>query len=397
MNILVINSGSSSLKYQLINMVNETVLAKGLCERIGIDNSFLKHTKAGSSAVVIEKDLYNHKVAIEEVIKTLTDPEIGVIKNMSDIKAIGHRVVHGGEKFHSSVIIDDAVMAAIKSCIDIAPLHNPPNITGIKACQQIMPGIPQVAVFDTAFHQTMPKDAYLYALPYEYYEKYSIRKYGFHGTSHKYVAQRAAAMLKKPLSEVKLITCHLGNGGSICAIKNGKSIDTSMGFTPLDGLVMGTRSGTVDAAAVLYLMDKEGMSCKEANDMLNKKSGLLGISGISSDMRDILEKADKGDSRAKLAIDLFIYRVKTFIGQYVAVMNGVDAIVFTAGVGENNSALRASVCNGLSFFGISIDEAKNNKRSEESEISNEDSKVKVFVIATNEELAIARETLELTK
>jgi len=397
MNILVINSGSSSLKYQLINMTNESVLAKGLCERIGINNSFLKHSKAGASAVVIEKDLYNHKIAIEEVIKTLTDPVIGVIKNMSDINAIGHRVVHGGEKFKSSVVIDDSVMAAIKSCIDIAPLHNPPNITGIKACQQIMPGIPQVAVFDTAFHQTMPKNAYLYALPYEYYEKYSVRKYGFHGTSHKYVAQRAAIMLNTPISETKIITCHLGNGGSICAIKNGKSVDTSMGFTPLDGLVMGTRSGTVDAAAILFLMEKEGLSCKDANDMLNKKSGLLGISGISSDMRDILEKADQGDKRAKLAIDMFIYRVKTFIGQYIAIMNGVDAIVFTAGVGENNSALRAAICNDFDFFGIALDEEKNSRRGEEFEISKDVSKVKVFVIATNEELSIARETLELTK
>ena len=304
MKILVINTGSSSLKYQLIDMINEAVLAKGLCDRIGIENSFIKHTKAGCDTVVLEKDMKNHKAAIKEVIKALTDSKTGVISDMNDISAVGHRVVHGGEKFHDSVIIDDEVMKAIKDCIELAPLHNPPNITGIEACQHIMPGTPMVAVFDTAFHQTIPKHAYLYALPYEMYEKYGVRKYGFHGTSHKYVAQRAAVMLNRPLSELKLISCHLGNGASVCAIKYGKSVETSMGFTPLAGLAMGTRSGTIDPAIIKFLMENEKMSLKEIDDYLNKKSGMLGISGISSDFRDLDTAAASRSLKSLLMPDI---------------------------------------------------------------------------------------------
>lgn len=395
MKILVINTGSSSLKYQLIDMLNEAVLAKGLCDRIGIDGSFVKHTKTGSDTVVIEKDLTNHKAAIKEVIKALTDKTIGVIADMSEISAVGHRVVHGGEKFHASVIIDEKVMQAIKDCVELAPLHNPPNITGIEACRNIMPGTPMIAVFDTAFHQTLPKYAYLYALPYEIYEKYSIRKYGFHGTSHKYVAQRAAKILGKPLEELKLISCHLGNGASICAIKNGKSVETSMGFTPLDGLAMGTRSGTLDPAVVKFLMENEKMSPKEVDEYLNKKSGILGISGVSSDFRDIDAAVEEGNERAQLAIDIFCYRVKKYIGEYAAVMNGVDAVIFTAGIGENNEIVRKNVLSDLDFLGIKIDLEKNNIKGKEHDISAADAKVKTLVIPTNEELAIARETLKL--
>jgi acetate kinase len=396
MKILVINTGSSSLKYQLIDMTNESVLAKGLCDRIGIDNSFLKHTKTGSDAVVIEVEMPNHKVAIKQVINALIDEKIGVIKDMSEISAVGHRVVHGGEKFHDSVIIDKNVTQAIKDCIELAPLHNPPNIVGIEACQQVMGmDTPMVAVFDTAFHQTMPKYAYLYALPYEMYEKYGVRKYGFHGTSHKFVAQRAAAMLGKPIEELKILTCHLGNGASICAVRNGKSIETSMGFTPLAGLAMGTRSGTIDPAVVSYLMEKEKMSIKEINDFLNKKSGVLGISGVSSDFRDIQAAAEEGNERADLAINMFCYRVKKYIGEYAAVMDGVDAVVFTAGVGENDGRVRAEVCSYLGYLGITVDVEANKLRGADIMISTPDSKVKVYVIPTNEELVIARETVAL--
>ncbi|MDR0288024.1 MAG: acetate kinase [Clostridiales bacterium] len=394
-NILVINSGSSSLKYQLIDMENETVLAKGLCERIGIDNSFLKHTTTGQDTVVLDIELRNHKVAIKEVLKILTEGKTAVIRDLEDIKAVGHRVVHGGERFHSSVIINDAVMTAIKGCVEMAPLHNPPNITGIEACQQIIPGVPQVAVFDTAFHQTMPRVAYTYAIPREYDEKYGIRKYGFHGTSHKYVSRRAAYMLGKPIKELKIITCHLGNGGSVCAVNKGLSVDTSMGFTPLDGLVMGTRCGIIDAAAILHIMEHEKLNPEQMSTILNKKSGLLGISGVS-DFRDLLEKYKAGDEIAKLAIDLFTYRVKIFIGQYAAVMNGVDAIVFTAGIGENNSLVRKLACTGLDYLGVEIDDEKNNQSGDEFEVSKDGCKTKVLVIATNEELAIARETMVVT-
>ena len=397
MKILVINTGSSSLKYQLVSMTNESVLAKGLCDRIGIEHSFLKHIKTGVDPVVIEKDMPDHTAAIKEVLNALTDEKIGVINDLSEICAVGHRVVHGGEKFSDSVIIDDVVLKAIKDCIELAPLHNPPNVIGIEACQKIIPNIPMVAVFDTAFHQTMPPYAYLYALPYEIYEKYGVRKYGFHGTSHKYVTQRAAAMLNRPLEELRLISCHLGNGASICAVKNGKSVDTSMGFTPLAGLAMGTRCGTIDPAVISYLMEKEKMSISEINDYLNKKSGVLGISGVSSDFRDIHTAADAGNARAKLAIEIFCYRVKKYIGEYAAVIDGLDAVIFTAGIGENNDIVRKQVLTGMDYIGVDIDWDKNMLRGKEIDISTPDAKVKTLVIPTNEELAIARETLKLMR
>ncbi len=395
MKILVLNSGSSSLKYQLIDTEKEVALAKGLCDRIGIENSFLKHTKIGSDTVILEKELKDHRDALREVISVLTDEKLGVISDMSEISAVGHRVVHGGEKFHESVIIDDEVIKGIRECVELAPLHNPPNIIGIEACRQLMPDVPMVAVFDTAFHQTMPEYAYLYALPYDIYKKYGVRKYGFHGTSHKYVAERAAAMLNRPLEELRLISCHLGNGASVCAIKFGKSVDTSMGFTPLAGLAMGTRSGSVDPAVVSFLMDKEHMSIKEVNDFLNKKSGVLGISGVSSDFRDLHEAADNGNERAKLAIDIFCYRVKKYIAEYSAVTEGIDAVIFTAGIGENNDVVRAKVTEGLEYLGIKIDPEKNKVRGKEIDISAPDAKVRTLVIPTNEELAIARETYRL--
>ena len=397
MNILVINCGSSSLKYQLIDSSNENVLAKGLCDRIGIADSFIKQTVTGKEATQINVDLKDHNIAIAEVVKALTSKEYGVIESLADISAVGHRIVHGGEKFCESVIIDDAAMKAIEDCVPLAPLHNPANIIGIKACQAAMPGVPQVAVFDTAFHQTMPQEAYMYAIPYEYYTKHSIRKYGFHGTSHKYVAERCAALMNKPIEDLKIITCHIGNGGSIAAVKGGKCMDTSMGFTPLDGLEMGTRSGIIDPAVVLFLMDNENLSSKDMNTVLNKKSGLAGVSGVSSDMRDVSAAAKEGNERAKLALDIFAYRVKSYIGQYAAVMNGVDAIVFTAGIGENDINARLSCASGLEYLGVNIDSEKNQVRGGEVEISTDDSKVKVFVISTNEELAIARETARLTK
>ena len=403
MNILVINCGSSSLKYQLIDSENENVLAKGLCDRIGIDDSFIKQTVTGKEPKVIEVELKDHNAAIAEVVKALTNKEYGVIDSLQDISAVGHRIVHGGEKFHASAIIDDEVMKAIEECVPLAPLHNPPNIIGIRACQAAMKGVPQIAVFDTAFHQTMPKEAYMYALPYEYYKKYGIRKYGFHGTSHKYVAERCADLMGKPLEDLKIITCHIGNGGSICllytvaAVNGGKCVDTSMGFTPLDGLEMGTRSGILDPAVVLFLMENEQLTTKEMNTVLNKKSGLLGVSGVSSDMRDVSAAMQDGNSRAKLALQIFAYRVKSYIGQYAAVMNGVDAVVFTAGIGENDEAARLASASGLEYLGLKIDPAKNIVRGGEVEISTDDSRVKVFVIATNEELAIARETARLTK
>ena len=396
MKILVINSGSSSLKYQLINMKTETVLAKGLCDRIGLEKSFLKHAKGNEDSKVYEKDLPDHKAAIKEVLNALTDAETGVISDMSEIKAVGHRVVHGGEKFSDSVLITDKVIEAINECVELAPLHNPPNIVGIKACQEIMPDTPMVAVFDTAFHQTMPKEAYMYGIPYELYEKYGIRKYGFHGTSHKYVANVAANYVGKPLNDIKLISCHLGNGASICAVKNGKSIETSMGFTPLDGLIMGTRSGSLDPSVVPFIMEKENLSTKEVADLLNKKSGVLGVSGVSSDFRDIDTAIEAGNERAKIALDLFCYRAKKYIGEYTVVMNGVDVVVFTAGIGENNAIAREMILENLDYLGIKIDKVKNTKRGEDIiEISSDDSNVKVLVIATNEELAIARETKDI--
>jgi acetate kinase len=397
MKVLVINTGSSSLKYQLIDMANESVLAKGVCDRIGLEHSFLKHSKVGNDAVVIEKDLYNHKVAVQEVLKALTDSKTGVIKSTDEISAVGHRIVHGGEKFKESVIIDDKVMDAIRDCIDLAPLHNPSNIIGIEACQHIMPNIPMVAVFDTAFHQTMPREAYIYALPYELYEKYRLRKYGFHGTSHKYVANRAAEILGKPIEKLKLVTCHLGNGASLCAVKYGKSVETSMGFTPLQGLCMGTRSGSIDPDIISFLMKKENMNVNDISNFLNKKSGVLGVSGVSSDFRDVQAAAEAGNDRASLALDIFCYRVKRFIGDYIGLMNGADAVIFTAGIGENNPLIREKVMSEMDFLGIKIDLEKNNVIGKEIDISAPDSKVKTLVVPTNEELAIARETVKFLK
>jgi len=395
MKILVVNAGSSSLKYQLIDMTDETVLAKGLCDRIGIPGSLIKHKTYDGRSVEKEITMADHKDAIASLIKVLTHEEWGVIKSLDEIKAVGHRVVHGGEKFFKSVIIDDEVMQAIEECVELAPLHNPPNITGIRACQQIMNGVPQVAVFDTAFHQTMPQKAYIYALPYEYYKKYKLRKYGFHGTSHKYVAERAAQILGKPYEKLKIVTCHLGNGSSIAAVDCGKVIDTSMGFTPLDGLAMGTRCGTIDPAVVTFLMNKEGLSTEELDAIMNKKSGVLAISGVSSDFRDLDDAVDQGNERAALALEVFSYQVKKFIGAYACAMGGIDAIVFTAGIGENNPKIRKMVCEGLGFMGASINEEKNLVRGAEMDISTEDSKVRVLVIPTNEELAIAKETKKL--
>lgn len=395
MKILVINCGSSSLKYQLIDMTNEEVLAKGLAERIGIDGSRVKHRTIGKEEIIIEKPMPNHKVALEIVLNVLTDSEHGAIKSMEEISAVGHRVVHGGEKFSESVVIDNEVLKVLRECSDLAPLHNPPNIMGIEACRELMPNTPMVGVFDTAFHQTMPKSSYIYPLPYELYEKYGIRKYGFHGTSHKYVANRAAEILGKDISELNIITCHLGNGASLAAVKKGKSVDTSMGFTPLEGLAMGTRCGDIDPAIVTFIMEKENMSISEVNNLLNKKSGVLGISGVSSDFRDIEEAAANGNERAQLALDKFTSRVKKYIGAYAALMGGVDVIVFTAGLGENSPDTREAICEGLEFMGVEIDKEKNNVRGKETVVSTENSKVKVLVVPTNEELMIARETKAL--
>lgn len=395
MKILVINCGSSSLKYQFIDMQNEEVIAKGLAERIGIDGSVLKHQPKGSDKITIERPMPTHKEALQTVVDALTDKNYGVIKDMNEISAVGHRVVHAGEKFACSVVLNEEVMDALKECIEIAPLHNPPNIMGIEACRQILPNVPMVGVFDTAFHQTMPKEAYIYAIPYEFYEKYKIRRYGFHGTSHKYVSERAAAMLGKPIEELKIITCHLGNGASIAAVKHGKSVETSMGFTPLEGLAMGTRCGDIDPAIVKYIAEKENMSVAAVDQLLNKKSGVLGISGVSSDFRDIEEAAEKGNERAKLALDVFVHKVKKYIGAYAAIMNGVDAIVFTAGLGENSAFMRKEICKDMSFLGIEIDEEKNNVRGKETDVSKAGSKVRVLLIPTNEELMIARDTMKL--
>ena len=395
MKILVINCGSSSLKYQFIDMENEEVIAKGLAERIGIDGSVLNHQPKGFDKIKIERPMPTHKEALQTVVDALRDKDYGVIKDMGEITAVGHRVVHAGEKFAYSVLLKEEVMDALKECISLAPLHNPPNIMGIEACKQIMPDVPMVGVFDTAFHQTMPKQSYIYPIPYEYYEKYRIRRYGFHGTSHKYVAERAAAMLGKPVEELKIITCHLGNGASITAVKNGISVDTSVGFTPLEGLAMGTRSGNIDAAIIKFLMEKENISIAKADEILNKKSGVLGISGVSSDFRDIEEAAHKGNERAQLALDVYVHYVKKYIGAYAAVMNGVDAIVFTAGLGENSASMRSSICKDMSYLGVELDEAKNNVRGKETDVSKDGSKVRVLLIPTNEELMIARDTAEL--
>ena len=395
MKILVINAGSSSLKYQLIDMDTENVMAKGLCERIGIDGSKLNHTPGNGEKVVIEKPMKDHADAINMVIEALVSKEHGVIADMSEISAVGHRVVHGGELFSQSVVITDEVKKAVESCNDLAPLHNPANLIGIAACEKAMPGVPQVGVFDTAFHQTMPKEAYMYAIPYKYYENYKVRRYGFHGTSHRYVTQRAAAMLGKKPEDLKIITCHLGNGSSITAVKNGKSIDTTMGFTPLAGVPMGTRSGDIDPAILQFIMNKEGIDIDKMNSILNKESGVLGVSELSSDFRDLNAAGKEGNEKAKLAEDMFIYSVKKCIGEYAAVMGGVDAIVFTAGIGENNGAYRKAMTEGLEFMGIAIDDAKNAIRGEEIDVSAEGASVKTLVIPTNEELMIALDTKEL--
>ena len=397
MNILVINCGSSSLKYQLINSDSEAVLAKGLCERIGIDGSVLTHTPAGKDKVRIETPMPNHTVAVQLVIDALTNAEYGVIKSLDEIGAVGHRVVHGGEKFASSVVITDEVMKAIEECNDLAPLHNPANLIGINSCKEIMPNVPMVAVFDTAFHQTMPEKAYLYGLPYEYYEKYKVRRYGFHGTSHDYVSTRAAQLLGKKREDLKIIVCHLGNGASVSAVDHGKCVDTSMGLTPLEGLIMGTRSGDMDPAICDFICQKEGLTSAEMNTVLNKKSGVLGMSGVSSDFRDVEAAANAGNHQAAAALDAFYYRVAKYIGAYTAAMNGVDAIAFTAGVGENNIGGRAEICKYLGYLGTEIDSDKNNVRGEERIISKDGSKVTLMAIPTNEELAIARQTLELVK
>lgn len=395
MKILVINCGSSSLKYQLIDMSNEKVLAKGLAERIGIEGSRIKYQPAGKEDVIIEKPMDNHKVVLEIVLNALVDPNYGILKSMDEISAVGHRVVHGGEKFAESVVINDNVMKAMRDCIELAPLHNPPNIMGIEACKELMPNTPMVAVFDTAFHQTMPKMSYIYSLPYEFYEKHGVRRYGFHGTSHKYVSHRAADILGKDIKDLKIITCHLGNGASVAAVEGGRSVDTSMGFTPLEGLAMGTRSGDIDPAIISFLMEKEKLTIDQINEGLNKKSGVLGISGVSSDFRDLEAAATQGNERAQLAIDIFNCKVKKYIGAYVAVMNGVDAIVFTAGLGENSPHTRKVICDGITALGVEIDEERNDTRGKEEIVSKDNSKVKVLVIPTNEELMIARDTKAL--
>ncbi|MCD8248793.1 MAG: acetate kinase [Lachnospiraceae bacterium] len=397
MNILVINCGSSSLKFQLINSDTEAVLAKGLCERIGIDGR-LTYQPAGGAKEVTDDAMPTHTEAIQLVINALTNAKTGVIKSLSEVGAVGHRVVHGGEKFAFSVVITPEVKAAIEECNDLAPLHNPANLIGIEACEKLMPGVPMVAVFDTAFHQTMPGKAYTYGLPYEYYEKYKVRRYGFHGTSHSYVSKRLAEFLGKDVKDMKIIVCHLGNGASVSAVLNGESVDTSMGLTPLEGLVMGTRSGDIDPAILEFLAKKENMDIAALMNMLNKKSGVFGVSGgVSSDFRDLDEAAEAGNDKAQLALDVFAYRVLKYIGAYAAAMNGVDAIAFTAGIGENSASMRSRICENLGYLGVTIDEAANAKRGEDNIISTPDSKVTVAVIPTNEELAIARETLALVK
>ena len=397
MKILVLNSGSSSIKYQLFNMENEKVLIKGVVERIGIDDSFLEFENEEGEEFKIESEIPDHSKGIELVIDSLLDDENGVLNSMNEIKAVGHRVVHGGEKFSNSTLINDEVIEQMEEVSDLAPLHNPPNLAGIKVCKDMMPETPQVGVFDTAFHQSMPEEAYMYAIPYEYYEKHGIRRYGFHGTSHKFVAKKAAELLEKDQEDAKVITCHLGNGASLAAVDGGESVDTSMGLTPLEGLVMGTRSGDIDPAIIPFLMKKEGLDADEVDNILNKKSGLLGVSGVSNDSRDIKEAAKNGNERAELARKLFNYRVKKYIGAYAAAMGGVDAIVFTAGIGENAKDVRKGIMEDMEFLGIKIDDKANDVRGETKEISTKDSNVKVFTIPTNEELVIARETEEIVK
>lgn len=397
MEVLVINCGSSSLKFQLIDSEKEHVLAKGLCERIGIDKSSITYQSDKCEKMTKEVDMPTHNEAINAVISALTDEKTGVINDMSEVKAVGHRVVHGGEYFSSSAIVDENVLEKIEECNYLAPLHNPANVIGIKACMKIMKDTPNVVVFDTAFHQTMPEEAYLYGIPREYYEKHKIRRYGFHGTSHSYVSKRVAQIMNKPVEELKTIVCHLGNGASICAVDGGKSVDTSMGLTPLAGVMMGTRSGDIDPGILEVLAKMENKDVSEITNILNKKSGVAGLSQVSSDFRDITKAIEEGNAVAKSALDAYIRTVVRFVGAYVAVMNGVDTIVFTAGVGENNSAVRAGVVKHLKYLGVELDEEANKIRGEEKLISTADSKVKVYVVPTNEELAIARETVELVK
>ena len=396
MNILVINCGSSSLKYQLIDSQTETVLAKGLCERIGIDASAITHQPKGGDKVKTLVEMKDHTDAVAQVIAKLTDETVGVVKSLDEIDAVGHRIVHGGEKFAKSVIITDEVYKAIEECNDLAPLHNPANLIGVDSCKKLMPNTPMVAVFDTAFHQTMPAKAYLYGIPYSYYEKYKVRRYGFHGTSHDYVSERVGQLLGKDRKDLKIIVCHVGNGASVSAVKNGECVDTSMGLTPLEGLIMGTRSGDIDPAVISFLAQKEGKTAEQIVNILNKESGVLGLSnGLSSDFRDLAQAAEDGNDIAKTALETWAYRVAKYIGAYTAAMNGVDVIAFTAGVGENNIPARTMICQYLGYLGITINEEANNTRGEEIEISTPDSKTKVWVVPTDEELAIARQTAAL--
>ncbi|MDM0453524.1 acetate kinase [Clostridium perfringens] len=395
MNVLVINCGSSSLKYQLIDMDTENALATGLVERIGLEGANLTQKSEGKDKYEIVEPMKDHQDAIRLVLGALIDEKHGVIKSLDEINAIGHRVVHGGEKYAESALVTEEVMKDLEECAKLAPLHNPANIIGINACKALMPNVPMVVVFDTAFHQTMPEKAFVYALPYELYEKEHIRKYGFHGTSHKYVSAKIAEAMGKNIEDLKIITCHLGNGASIAAIKNGKCVDTTMGFTPLEGLVMGTRCGNIDPAVVTYLIDELGYTSQEVNTLMNKKSGIFGVSGVSSDFRDVEAAADKGSKEAQIALDLFRNSVKKYIGAYIAEMNGCDVIVFTAGVGENSIIERGAICRDLEFLGIELDEERNNIRAKVAEISKEDSRIKLFVVPTNEELMIAQDTVSI--
>ncbi|ELC8441606.1 acetate kinase [Clostridium perfringens] len=395
MNVLVINCGSSSLKYQLIDMNTESALATGLVERIGLEGANLTQKSEGKEKYEIIEPMKDHQVAVNLVLNALVDEKYGVIKSIDEINAVGHRIVHGGEKYAESALVTDQVMRDLEECSKLAPLHNPAHIIGIKACQKSMPNTPMVVVFDTAFHQTMPESSYMYALPYELYEKEHIRKYGFHGTSHKYVSAKVAEVMGKNIEDLKIITCHLGNGASIAAIKDGKCLDTSMGFTPLDGLVMGSRCGSIDPAVVTYLIDELGYTAQEVNTLMNKKSGILGVSGVTSDFRDVEAAAEKGSKEAQIALDLFRKSVKKYIGSYIAEMNGCDVIVFTAGVGENSIIERGAICRGLEFLGIELDEERNNIRAKVAEISKEGSRIKLFVIPTNEELMIAKDTASI--
>ncbi len=397
MKVLVVNAGSSSIKYQVVDMTDESVLAVGLVDRVGIPGTTLEHKPIGKDKVLIKKDLPDHTAGMKLVLEVLVNEEYGCIKSMDEIGAVGHRVVHGGEEFAESVVIDDRVKKVIKDCFDIAPLHNPPNLMGIEACQELMPNVNHVVVFDTAFHQSMEASNFLYALPYEVYEKYRVRRYGFHGTSHFYVSHRAAEMMGKPFEECKIITLHLGNGASMAAVKGGKVVDTTMGFTPLEGLVMGTRSGDIDPAIVFFLMEKLGLGTTEANNYFNKKAGMLGLSGVSNDLRDILEAAASGNERAQTALDVYYNRVKGYIGNYIAKLNGCDCLVFTAGVGENAIDIRENICKDLDYLGVKMDVEKNKVRGKEVDVAAADSKVKIFVIPTNEELVIARDTYRLSK